>query len=41
WNGTGRLLGVFDLDSDTAAAFTAEDARALTVILARVFRAAD
>ncbi|WP_420841698.1 GAF domain-containing protein [Gemmobacter caeruleus] len=37
WNGAGRLLGVLDLDSDTEAAFTETDARALEAILARVF----
>ncbi|MGQ0566285.1 MAG: GAF domain-containing protein [Gemmobacter sp.] len=38
WNGAGRLLGVLDLDSDTAAAFTERDAERLTAILAAVFR---
>ena len=38
WNGAGRLLGVLDLDSNTPAAFTEEDAAQLTAILARVFR---
>jgi GAF domain-containing protein len=38
WNGTGRLLGVLDLDSNTPAAFDAADAAALTTILARTFR---
>ena len=38
WNGAGQLLGVLDLDSNTPAAFTEEDAAQLTAILARVFR---
>lgn len=38
WNGAGQLLGVLDLDSNTPAAFTEEDAVQLTAILARVFR---
>jgi L-methionine (R)-S-oxide reductase len=38
-NGAGRLLGVFDIDSDQPAAFTAGDATALSAILADVFRA--
>ncbi len=38
WNGQGRLLGVFDLDSDMPAAFDARDAAELTAILARVFK---
>lgn len=37
-NGEGRLLGVLDLDSDTPAAFTDEDERRLSDLLARVFR---
>lgn len=36
-NGAGDLLGVFDIDSNQPAAFTAEDADALTSILAMVF----
>jgi L-methionine (R)-S-oxide reductase len=40
-NGSGRLLGVLDLDSDTPAAFDAEDAAQLSAILARVFQDAD
>lgn len=36
-NGAGRLLGVLDLDSDTPAAFTEEDARQLGAILDAVF----
>jgi L-methionine (R)-S-oxide reductase len=39
-DGTGKLLGVFDLDSDTPAAFTAADAAWLTEILAETFRKA-
>jgi L-methionine (R)-S-oxide reductase len=38
WNGKGDLLGVLDLDSDTPAAFTAEDEAWLTPLLAEVFR---
>ena len=38
WNGKGQLLGVLDLDSDTPAAFTAEDEAWLTPLLAEVFR---
>ena len=38
WNGEGRLLGVLDLDSDTKAAFTQEDADRLASILAETFR---
>lgn len=39
-DGSGRLLGVLDIDSNRPAAFTAEDARALEAILADTFRAA-
>ncbi len=35
----GRLLGVFDIDSNQPAAFTEEDSRALSAILASVFAA--
>ena len=35
----GRLIGVFDIDSDQPAAFTDEDARELSAILASVFAA--
>lgn len=38
WNGAGRLLGVFDIDSDRPAAFTQADADALSQILADAFR---
>jgi GAF domain-containing protein len=38
WNGAGRLLGVLDLDSNTPAAFTAEDEAWLEALLAQVFR---
>lgn len=38
WNGQGRLLGVLDLDSDTPAAFTADDEAWLTPLLAEVFK---
>lgn len=37
WNGKGTLLGVLDLDSDTPAAFAAEDEAWLTPLLAEVF----
>jgi L-methionine (R)-S-oxide reductase len=37
WNGAGVLLGVLDLDSDTPAAFTAEDEAWLVPLLAQVF----
>lgn len=33
----GRLIGVFDIDSDQPAAFTDEDAREISAILASVF----
>ncbi|MGR3713060.1 MAG: GAF domain-containing protein [Shimia sp.] len=36
-NGQGDLLGVFDIDSDLADAFTQEDADALARILTTVF----
>ena len=36
-DGTGRLIGVFDLDSDTPAAFGLADAEALQAILDTVF----
>ncbi|MCY1126642.1 GAF domain-containing protein [Frigidibacter sp. RF13] len=35
----GRLIGVFDIDSDLPAAFTEEDARELSAILESVFGA--
>lgn len=38
WNGKGRLLGVFDIDSNQPDAFTQRDADALQSILADVFR---
>ncbi|OZA17170.1 MAG: diguanylate cyclase [Rhodobacterales bacterium 17-64-5] len=38
WNGAGALLGVLDLDSNTRAAFTAEDEAWLVQLLAEVFR---
>jgi len=41
WNGTGRLLGVLDLDSNTEAAFTQDDADALAAILAHIFKDAE
>jgi len=36
-NGTGALLGVFDIDSNQADAFDARDADGLALILAAVF----
>ena len=36
-DGTGTLIGVFDIDSDQPDAFSQEDAEALGVILADVF----
>ena len=39
YNGTGRLLGVFDIDSNTPAAFTQTDADQLQAILGCVFHA--
>ncbi len=41
WNGDGRLLGVLDIDSDTPAAFTAEDEAWLILLLSQVFERAD
>ena len=41
WNGQGTLLGVLDLDSNTPAAFTAEDEAWLTPLLAEVFHEAN
>jgi L-methionine (R)-S-oxide reductase len=38
WAGGGRLLGVFDLDSDTPDAFDQVDAQRLEAILAETFR---
>ena len=37
WNGSGRLLGVLDIDSDQPGAFTESDADALTMILKQTF----
>jgi L-methionine (R)-S-oxide reductase len=37
WNRAGALLGVLDLDSDTPAAFTAEDEVWLVPLLTQVF----
>ncbi len=37
WNGAGTLLGVLDIDSNTPAAFTADDEAALIPLLAEVF----
>ncbi|TNC49810.1 GAF domain-containing protein [Rubellimicrobium rubrum] len=36
-DGAGRLIGVFDIDSDQAAAFDETDARGLQTILAAAF----
>ncbi|GAA6201502.1 GAF domain-containing protein [Aquicoccus sp. SU-CL01552] len=36
-DGSGGLIGVFDIDSNLPDAFTEQDARALTAILDRVF----
>ena len=38
YSGAGRLLGVFDIDSDQPAAFTQEDADQLASILTEVFK---
>lgn len=37
-NGAGTLLGVFDIDSDTPAAFGDTDAARLSALLSRTFR---
>ncbi|EPX77826.1 GAF domain-containing protein [Litoreibacter arenae] len=37
WDGSGRLIAVFDIDSDQADAFTTEDAERLAAILKAVF----
>ena len=37
WNGTGELLGVFDIDSNQPAAFDQTDADELAAILKSVF----
>ncbi len=39
WNGAGRLLGVFDIDSNQPDAFTQTDADALSAILKDSFAA--
>lgn len=39
WNSKGRLLGVFDIDSDQPDAFTQADADAIADILAKTFSA--
>jgi GAF domain-containing protein len=41
FNGSGALLGVFDIDSDQPDAFTTQDATALQSILADVFSHAE
>lgn len=40
-DGAGRLIAVFDIDSDQPAAFTAQDAQAMSSILSTVFRAVE
>lgn len=37
WNGAGRLIAVFDIDSDKPSAFTQEDAEKLALILKNAF----
>ncbi len=37
WNGSGALLGVLDIDSDQVAAFTQEDAEALSRLMQQTF----
>ncbi|MBL4810909.1 MAG: GAF domain-containing protein [Rhodobacteraceae bacterium] len=37
WGADGRLIGVFDIDSDRPAAFTLEDQRGIGQLLAAVF----
>lgn len=39
WDGTGRLIAVFDIDSDQPDAFTDADAQALGAILKNTFAA--
>ncbi|MDM7968309.1 MAG: GAF domain-containing protein [Paracoccaceae bacterium] len=41
FSGAGKLLGVFDIDSDQPDAFTEDDAQAIQSILADVFRDAE
>lgn len=41
WNGAGLLLGVFDIDSNQPAAFTADDATQMAAILKLAFAQAD
>ncbi|SFQ45314.1 GAF domain-containing protein [Roseivivax halotolerans] len=41
WDGSGRLLGVLDIDSDQPGAFDAADAEALGAILEASFRDAE
>ncbi len=40
FNGAGKLLGVFDIDSDTPAAFSSSDEAWLVPLLAEVFKEA-
>ena len=37
WDGSGRLIGVFDIDSDQPGAFTQDDADHMAQILENVF----
>ena len=41
WDGSGRLIAVFDIDSDQPDAFTEEDAAGLAQILRTTFAQAD
>jgi L-methionine (R)-S-oxide reductase len=41
WNGAGKLLGVFDIDSNTPAAFSQSDEGWLVPLLAEVFEGAE
>ncbi|MEO5620699.1 MAG: GAF domain-containing protein [Cypionkella sp.] len=41
WNGAGKLLGVFDIDSNTPAAFSQSDEDWLVPLLAEVFEGAE
>ena len=41
WNRQGKLLGVFDIDSDQPASFTQQDADALSAILKTTFAEAE
>lgn len=37
WDGTGQLIGVLDIDSDQASAFTQDDAEGLARLLQQTF----